>query len=380
MSSIAANPASKGLEGIVATTSSICYIDGDRGVLAYRGIDIHDLAEHSTFEETCHLLWFGALPRSNELADTGKRLREERKLDPAIINLLRQAPKQAKPMDVLRTAVSALSFYDADEKSNDHEANIRKAIRLTSQIAMIVAAFDRIRKGKPVVEPDRSVSHAANFLLMLNGEKPSATAERALDIALILHADHELNASTFAARVTAATLADMHSAITSAIGALKGPLHGGANEAVFTLLEKISSSGADPVEQVRGILAQKKKIPGFGHRVYHTEDPRATHLRKMSQELGKSQGESKWFDYSTKIEQFMKAEKKLNANVDFYSASTYHSLGLALDLFTPLFAVSRISGWAAHVIEQLDDNRLIRPRADYIGPTYPQKYVPMDRR
>ena len=380
MSSIAANPASKGLEGIVATTSSICFIDGDRGVLAYRGIDIHDLAEHSTFEETCHLLWFGALPRSNELADTGKRLREERKLDPAIINLLRQAPKQAKPMDVLRTAVSALSFYDADEKSNDHEANIRKAIRLTSQIAMIVAAFDRIRKGKPVVEPDRSVSHAANFLLMLNGEKPSATAERALDIALILHADHELNASTFAARVTAATLADMHSAITSAIGALKGPLHGGANEAVFTLLEKISSSGADPVEQVRGILAQKKKIPGFGHRVYHTEDPRATHLRKMSQELGKSQGESKWFDYSTKIEQFMKADKKLNANVDFYSASTYHSLGLALDLFTPLFAVSRISGWAAHVIEQLDDNRLIRPRADYIGPTYPQKYVPMDLR
>jgi citrate synthase len=380
MSSIAANPASKGLEGIVATTSSICYIDGDRGVLAYRGIDIHDLAEHSTFEETCHLLWFGALPRSNELADTGKRLREERKLDPAIINLLRQAPKQAKPMDVLRTAVSALSFYDADEKSNDHEANIRKAIRLTSQIAMIVAAFDRIRKGKPVVEPERSVSHAANFLLMLNGEKPSATAERALDIALILHADHELNASTFAARVTAATLADMHSAITSAIGALKGPLHGGANEAVFTLLEKISSSGADPVEQVRGILAQKKKIPGFGHRVYHTEDPRATHLRKMSQELGKSQGESKWFDYSTKIEQFMKADKKLNANVDFYSASTYHSLGLALDLFTPLFAVSRISGWAAHVIEQLDDNRLIRPRADYVGPTYPQKYVPMNRR
>jgi len=380
MSSIAANPASKGLEGIVATTSSICFIDGDRGVLAYRGIDIHDLAEHSTFEETCHLLWFGALPRSNELADTGKRLREERKLDPAIINLLRQAPKQAKPMDVLRTAVSALSFYDADEKSNDHEANIRKSIRLTSQIAMIVAAFDRIRKGKPVVEPDRSVSHSANFLLMLNGEKPSATAERALDIALILHADHELNASTFAARVTAATLADMHSAITSAIGALKGPLHVGANEAVFTLLEKISSSGADPVEQVRGILAQKKKIPGFGHLVYHTEDPRATHLRKMSQELGKSQGESKWFDYSTKIEQFMKADKKLNANVDFYSASTYHSLGLALDLFTPLFAVSRISGWAAHVIEQLDDNRLIRPRADYIGPTYPQKYVPMDRR
>src|SRR6266478_3022788 len=255
MSSIAANPASKGLEGIVATTSSICFIDGDRGVLAYRGIDIHDLAEHSTFEETCHLLWFGALPRSNELADTGKRLREERKLDPAIINLLRQAPKQAKPMDVLRTAVSALSFYDADEKSNDHEANIRKAIRLTSQIAMIVAAFDRIRKGKPVVEPDRSVSHAANFLLMLNGEKPSATAERALDIALILHADHELNASTFAARVTAATLSDMHSAITSAIGALKGPLHGGANEEVMKMLFAIDKAGEDPVGHVKKMIA-----------------------------------------------------------------------------------------------------------------------------
>src|SRR6266705_2157535 len=239
MSSITANLPSKGLEGIVATTSSICYIDGDRGVLAYRGIDIHHLAEHSTFEETCHLLWFGALPRRNELADVGKKLSEERKLDAAIINLLRQAPKHAKPMDVLRTAVSALSFYDSDEKNNDHEANIRKSIRLTSQIAMIVAAYDRIRKGKPVVEPDRSLSHAANFLLMLNGSQPSPTAERALDIALILHADHELNASTFAARVTAATLSDIHSAVTSAIGALKGPLHGGANEAVMRLLKEV---------------------------------------------------------------------------------------------------------------------------------------------
>ncbi len=231
-----------------------------------------------------------------------------------------------------------------------------------------------------MVEPDRSLSHAANFLLMLNGTQPSATAERALEIALILHADHELNASTFAARVTAATLSDMHSAVTSAIGALKGPLHGGANEAVFHILEAIDSSGADPVEYVKGMLAQKKKIPGFGHRVYHTEDPRATHLRKMSRDLGQSSGQAKWFEASKRIEEFVKADKKLNANVDFYSASTYHALGIDVDLFTPVFAVSRVSGWTAHVIEQLEDNRLIRPRADYIGPAYPQHYVPMQQR
>jgi citrate synthase len=283
-------------------------------------------------------------------------------------------------MDVLRTAVSALSFYDPEDKNNDHEANLHKAFRLTSQIAMIVAAYDRLRKGKKVVEPDRSLSHAANFLLLLTGTKPSETAERALDIALILHADHELNASTFAARVVAATLSDMHSAATAAIGALKGPLHGGANEAIFHILQDIVKSAADPVEYVRGMLAQKKKIPGFGHRVYHTEDPRATHLRKMSADLGKSSGQTNWFEMSQKIETFVKAEKKLNANVDFYSASTYHILGIDVDLFTPVFAVSRISGWAAHVIEQLDDNRLIRPRADYIGPAYPQRYVPIERR
>jgi citrate synthase len=372
--------APKGLEGVVATTSSICYIDGDQGVLAYRGIDIHELADHSSFEETCYLLWFGRLPRRNELRDLRQRLAEERKLDASVINLLRVTPRHALPMDVLRTAVSTLSFYDPEFQNNDHEANIHKAIRLTSQIAMIVAAYDRIRKGKNVVEPDHSLSHAANFLLMLNGTAPSATAERALDIALILHADHELNASTFAARVTAATLSDMHSAITSAIGALKGPLHGGANEAVFHILQAIDRDGADPVDYVKGMLAQKKKIPGFGHRVYHTEDPRATHLRKMSRDLGNSSGETKWFDISNRIEQFVKADKKLNANVDFYSASTYHTLGINVDLFTPVFAVSRISGWSAHVIEQLDDNRLIRPRADYVGPTYPAPYVPIEER
>jgi len=372
--------AAKGLEGVVATASSICYIDGERGVLAYRGIDIHELADNSNFEETCYLLWFGKLPTRAELKELHERLAEERKLDASIINLLRIAPKHALPMDVLRTAVSALSFYDPEEKNNDHDANVHKAIRLTSQIAMIVAAYDRIRNGKNVVESDRSLSHAANFLLLLNGTHPSATAVRALDIALILHADHELNASTFAARVTAATLSDMHSAVTSAIGALKGPLHGGANEAVFHILEAIDKAGADPVEYVKGMLAQKKKIPGFGHRVYHTEDPRATHLRQMSRDLGHSSGENKWFEISRRIEDFVKADKKLNANVDFYSASTYHTLGIDVDLFTPVFAVSRISGWTAHVIEQLDDNRLIRPRADYVGPAYPQHWVPMDRR
>ncbi len=372
--------APKGLEGVVATTSSICYIDGDRGVLAYRGIDIHELADHSTFEETCYLLWFGHLPTRSELREIRQKMAEERKMDPAIFELLRSAPKHALPMDVLRTTVSALSFYDPEERNNDHNANVNKAIRLTSQIAMIVAAYDRIRKGKPVVEPDTSLSHSANFLLMLNGKPPSSTAERALDIALILHADHELNASTFAARVTAATLSDMHSAITSAIGALKGPLHGGANEAVFTILQAIDSAGADPIDYIKGMLGQKKKVPGFGHRVYHTEDPRATHLRVMSRDLGKSSGQGKWFEMSHKIEDFVRAEKKLNANVDFYSASTYHTLGIEVDLFTPVFAVSRISGWAAHVIEQLDDNRLIRPRADYVGPEYPNRYVPIDQR
>ncbi len=378
MSTIVSAP--KGLEGIVAANSGICFIDGERGVLSYRGYDIHDLADHSTFEEVCYLLWFGRLPSQKELQELSISLWRESKLDAGIISLLRQAPGHALPMDVLRTVVSALAFFDPEEKTNDHEANVRKAIRLTAQISMIVAYYDRIRKGLPLVEPDRFLNHSANFLYMLTGERPSGTAARAFDVALILHADHELNASTFAARVTAATLSDMHSAVTSAIGALKGPLHGGANEAVFRILEAIDRSGADPVEYVRGMLAQKKKVPGFGHRVYHTEDPRATHLRKMSKELGESSGEPKWFEISRRIEQFINEDKKLNANVDFYSASTYHTLGIDLDLFTPIFAVSRVSGWTAHVIEQLDDNRLIRPRAEYIGMLYPQKYVSIGER
>jgi citrate synthase len=372
--------AGKGLAGVVAANSGVCWIDGDAGVLAYRGIDIHELAEKSTFEETSYLLWFGRLPRPGELQDFSKRLTEGRTLDPKIIDLLRFFPKTATPMEVLRTAVSALSFYDPDESDNEHDANVRKSFRLTSQIAMLVAAYDRLRKGKAVIQPDPSLSHAANFLWMLNGEKPSATATKTFDLALILHADHELNASTFAARVIAATLSDIHSAITGAIGALKGPLHGGANEATMRMLFAIDKEGADPVDYVANMLAQKKKISGFGHRVYHTEDPRATHLRKMSEELGESSGNAKWFKMSRAIEKYILAEKKLNANVDFYSASTYTMLGIDLDLFTPIFAVSRISGWAAHVIEQLDDNRLIRPRAEYIGPEYPVPYTAIEKR
>ncbi|HZZ39710.1 MAG TPA: citrate synthase [Acidobacteriaceae bacterium] len=370
----------KGLEGVVATNSGICWIDGYAGVLAYRGIDIHELAEKSTFEETAFLLWFGHLPSRDELAEFTSKLTAARQIPPQIYDLLRSFPKEGTPMEALRTAVSALSFYDPDEAAVDHDSNVRKAFALTAQLAMLVAAFDRIRKGKTPVQPDPSLSHGANFLWMLHGEKPIPAAARTMDIALILHADHELNASTFAARVIAGTMADMHSAITGAIGALKGPLHGGANEAVMKMLFAIAREGGDPVEYVKSLLAQKKKVFGFGHRVYRTEDPRATHLRQMSEQLSKDSGNTKWYDMSRQIEKFVKEEKKLNANVDFYSASTYTTLGIDIDLFTPIFAISRIAGWAAHVIEQLDDNRLIRPRAEYTGPEYPVKYVPIEKR
>jgi citrate synthase len=370
----------KGLEGVVAANSGICWIDGYAGVLAYRGIDIHELAEQSTFEETTYLLWHGRLPSRAQLQEFSGKLTEARRVPREIYDLFRSFPKSGTPMEALRTAVSALSLYDPAEAAVDHDSNVRKAFALTAQLPMLVAAFDRIRKGKKVIEPDPSLNHAGNFLWMLHGEKPIEAATRTFDIALILHADHELNASTFAARVIAGTMADMHSAITGAIGALKGPLHGGANEAVMKMLFEIAKDGGDPVEYVKSLLAQKKKVFGFGHRVYRTEDPRATHLRRMSEQLSRDSGNTKWYEMSRRIEDFVKNEKKLNANVDFYSASTYTTLGIDLDLFTPIFAVSRVSGWAAHVIEQLDDNRLIRPRAEYTGPEYPVKYVPMEKR
>ena len=379
-----------GLEDTVATSSAICYLDGARGVLAYCGYDIHDLARHATFEEVCYLLWHRRLPTRAELGDLQSQLVAARPLPEPVQRLMRTLPvasagrgqAMSGAMDLLRTVTSASGHYDADAGDNSAQANDRKAVRLTAQIGSIVATIGRMSAGGGPIDPDPVLGHAANFLYMLTGERPSGLATRAFDVALILHADHELNASTFAARVAAATLTDIHSAIVAAIGTLKGPLHGGANADVMRLLLEI---GADaPLEKaedvVRAKLARKEKIPGFGHRVYHTEDPRATHLRQMSRDLGQRAGMPIWFEMSQRIEALVKREKQLNPNVDFYSASTYHALGIPIDLFTPIFAVSRISGWTAHVLEQYANNRLIRPRADYVGPEYPQRYVPLEQR
>jgi len=374
-----------GLEDAVATSSAICYIDGDRGVLSYCGYDIHDLAKQATFEEVCYLLWHRRLPTRAELGDLQSQLVAGRALPEPIIRLMRSLPAGSggnASMDALRTLVSALSHYDPDSSDNSPQANYRKAVRLTAQFASLVATLGRVTAGGGPIQPDPVLGHAANFLYMLNGERPSATATRAFDIALVLHADHELNASTFAARVAAATLTDLHSTLVGAIGALKGPLHGGANADVMRMLLEIGKDATPEkaVEVVRAKLARKEKIPGFGHRVYHTEDPRATHLRQMSRELGERAGQPNWYAMSERIEAFVKAEKKLNPNVDFYSASTYYVLGIPIDLFTPIFAVSRVSGWTAHVLEQYAHNRLIRPRAEYIGPAYPQRFVPLEAR
>jgi len=370
-----------GLEDTVATTSAICYLDGDRGVLAYCGYDIHDLAEHATFEEVCYLLWHRRLPTRAELGDLQSQLAAARPLPEGVVRAMRALPP-ANGMDQLRTLTSVLSHYDPDASDNSPQANYRKAIRLTGQLASLVATMGRVNAGGGPIQPDPALGHAANFLYTLTGERPGALATRAFDVALILHADHELNASTFAARVIAATLSDIHSAIVGAIGALKGPLHGGANADVMRLLLEIGKDA--PLEKaeeaIRAKLARKEKIAGFGHRVYHTEDPRATHLRQMSKDLGERAGQPQWFAMSQRIEALVKAEKKLNPNVDLYSASTYHVLGIPIDLFTPIFAVSRVSGWTAHVLEQYDNNRLIRPRADYIGPEYPQRYTAVEHR
>jgi citrate synthase len=374
-------PAKAGLEDVVAASSSICYLDGQHGVLAYAGYDIHDLADHATFEEVCHLLWHGRLPNKAELGELQSQLAVARPLPEGILRLMRSLPP-APAMDVLRTLVSALSHYDPGANDMSPEGRYRTSVRLTAQLGSIVATLGRVTAGGGIIAPDPALSHAANFLYMLTGDRPSTLATRALDIALILHADHEFNASTFVARVAAATLTDVHSAITGGIGALKGPLHGGANADVMRLLLELGQDVTDQKieEVIRAKLARKEKIPGFGHRVYRTEDPRATHLRKMSEELGKRAGDRRWFDISQRIEQIVKAEKKLNANVDFYSATTYYYLGIPVDLFTPVFAVSRISGWTAHVLEQYAHNRLIRPRAEYIGLAYPQPYIPLDQR
>jgi citrate synthase len=368
-----------GLEGVVATSSKICYIDGDKGILSYSGYNIHTLADHASFEEVIYLLWHGELPVASELRKLKASLTAERELPPEVTAFLKNAPKSASAMDVLRTAVSMLSLYDPSAGDMSTEANTRKASKLMARVATIVTSFDRLRNGKEVIPGDPALGHAANFLYTLTGKKPDDVMERVFDVALILHADHELNASTFAARVTAATLSDIYSAVTSAIGALKGPLHGGANEAVIQMLLKTSSSD-DAAGKVKTDLNNKIKIPGFGHRVYHTVDPRAIHLKKMSEELAKRTGHADLFEKSTRVEQTVQDLKKLNANVDFYSASTYYSLGIPVDLFTPIFAVSRMSGWTAHVLEQYRNNRLIRPRADYTGEADGRPWTPLDGR
>ena len=350
-------------------------------MLAYCGYDIHDLAKAATFEEVCYLLWHRRLPTRAELGDLQSQLAAARPLPDSIVRLMRSLPP-VDGMDALRTLTSALGHYDSEVNDASPAAQYRKAVRLTAQVGTIVATWGRLKAGGGVIDPDPVMSHAANFLYVLTGNRPNATAIRAFDIALILHADHELNASTFAGRVAAATLTDIYSAVVAAIGTLKGPLHGGANaEVMKMLLDFGQTATADRVDDaIRAKFARKEKIPGFGHRVYRTEDPRATHLRQMSRELGKRAGNTAWYDMSERIEALVKSEKKLYANVDFYSASTYYTLGIPIDLYTPIFAVSRMSGWTAHILEQYANNRLIRPRADYTGPGYPQRFVPLDQR
>jgi 2-methylcitrate synthase len=370
--------AGAGLEGVVAGESEICFIDGDEGILSYRGYNIHTLADNATFEEVIFLLWNGRLPKRNELERLKSDLAAHRPIPQPLVEFLGKVGK-AEPMDVLRTAVSMLSLYDPLASDMSPEANAVKAVKLMAQTPTIVSTFDRLRNGRALAEGDPKLGFAANFLYALTGKRPDEVMERAFDVALILHADHELNASTFAARVTAATLSDIYSSITSAIGALKGPLHGGANQDVIRMLLNAKTPD-NAVRYAKEMLSSKKKIPGFGHRVYHTEDPRATHLRVLSEELGERTGHRDLYLMSRRVEETVKQEKGLNANVDFYSASTYYSLGIPIDLFTPVFAISRMSGWTAHVLEQYHNNRLIRPRAEYKGNPDGMRWAPMAER
>ncbi|MEN2467076.1 citrate synthase [Ornithinibacillus sp. FSL M8-0202] len=369
--------ATKGLEGVVATQSSISSIIDDQ--LTYVGYKIDDLAENSSFEEVVYLLWNLKLPTIAELEAFKKELADNMEVPEAVLDHLRSYDlSKVHPMAALRTSISLLGLYDEEADVMEEEANRRKAVRIQAKIATIVAAFSRIRQGKDPVKPLKDVSYAENFLYMLNGEKPNEIEIEAINKALVLHADHELNASTFTARVCVATLSDMYSGITAAIGALKGPLHGGANERVMKMLTEIGTE-ENAIPYIKEKLANKEKIMGMGHRVYRNGDPRAKHLQKMSKELTALTGQEKWYNMSVAIEDYIKQEKGLPANVDFYSASMYHSLGIDHDLFTPIFAMSRVSGWAAHILEQYSNNRLIRPRAEYVGPNT-QQYIPLENR
>lgn len=368
----------KGLEGIVAFSSRKSFIDGAKGELIYAGYSIETLAEHATFEEVCYLLWHERLPNKAELDELHSQLQAERAVPGYLLAYLNSTNPKSEPMHVLRTAVSMLADDDDEAEDMTPEANLRKSIRLTAKIPTIIAAFDRIRKGEPVMEPLRTGSTAYNFLYMLNGEEPGAHAERVMDLCLVLHAEHGMNASTFTARAIASTQSDLHSAVTGAIGSLKGPLHGGANTAVMEMLMHLSPD-TDIIAFVKGKLDRKEKLMGFGHRVYKTFDPRATQLRILAKDLAKEVDMEYLYNWSEAILKVMKEEKNIDPNVDFFSATVYYSMGIQPDLYTAIFAMARISGWTAHYIEQLGNNRLIRPRQLYLG-AKGLDWVPVDRR
>ncbi len=378
MSDTEKSAASKGLEGVVAATTKLSDVRGLDGELIYCGYNINELAGKATYEEVVHLLHRGKLPNSDELAALKAELAEARKLPDGVVELIKQLPNDASPMRAIRTVVSALACYEPPEAQDSLEDQKKRAIKLIAQIPVITAYFHLARQGKPLPESDSALGEAANFLYLVDGEKPSEAKEKTIDMCYILHADHGMNASTFSARVTIATLSGMYSAITSAIGTLKGPLHGGANEGVIKMLQEIGS--VEKVDEfVADCLKNKKKIMGIGHRVYKVLDPRAPHLQAMAKKLSGELGDTKWLDMSERIQEIMVTEKNLYPNVDFYSATVYYSLGIPTDLFTPIFAIARTSGWTAHVLEQLADNRLIRPKSLYDGPD-DLKYTPVGER
>ena len=373
--------ATKGLEGVIAAETELSFIDGEKGILEYVGIPIGELASKSTFEESVFLLWNKRLPTRSELEAFTRDLRARYELPTGMEQRLTALPKDAQPMHVMRTMVSALSLHDKNPNAVDLPSARDKALNILAHTPTILAYFDRYRRGLPIVHPDKNLSFAENFLYMLNGEKPTSTMAKAVDVCLILHADHGLNNSTFTARVITSTLSDVYSAITGAIGSLRGPLHGGANEGVMVMLNEIPSLEATEA-YVLDKLAKKDKIMGFGHRVYKSYDPRASHLKKLAKKLAEDTGNVPLYEKSTRIEQTMEkavAAKGIYPNVDFYSATTYHCIGLKLDLFTPMFVLARVGGWAAHIIEQLEDNRLYRPDVDYIG-AHDAPYIPMAER
>jgi citrate synthase len=374
------HPIKAGLEDVIVSPSEICFIDGQKGRLLYRGFDVDDLVAHSTFEEVVYLLWHGRLPSQKELDAHDKALRAtaNRRLPPKLLAMLRLFPKKTTPMEILRTGVSALSAFDPDAEDNSREATLRKAVRLVAQLPTLVATWDRIRRGRPPVAPSPRLNIAGNFLYMMTGKKPTPLAAKTFDVALILHADHEFNASTFASRVTAGTLSDLHSAIVSGIATLKGPLHGGANEQVMLMVEKIKDP-ARAESWIKNALGDKTRIMGFGHRVYRVEDPRAKHLRRLASELGEQIGNTSYVEILDTVARVMGADKHMFPNVDLYSGAAYAAMGIPTDQFTPIFALSRVSGWSAHVLEQHGNNRLIRPRSEYTGPT-DMKYIPLAER